>query len=120
MTVIAQTADLSPALAVMVADPSLIAVTTPSVIVATEASEVSHVTVLSVASSGFTVAVREIVSPTLREALALFRVTLVTGVGTTEIEQVALLSLTLAVMVAEPTFFAVTTPLSTVATEACH
>ena len=66
-TVIAQVASLSPALALMVAEPSLMAVTTPSETVATEASEVLQVTVLSVASSGFTVAVRVTVSPTFND-----------------------------------------------------
>ena len=92
--------------------------TTPSLTVATEASEVVQVTVLSVASSGLTVAVRVTVSPAFREALVLSRVTEVTGVATTVTAQVAALSPALAVMVAEPTFLAVTTPSLTVATEA--
>ena len=68
-TVMAQVAVLSPALAVMVAVPIILAVTTPFSTVATLASLVLQVTVLSVASSGFTVAVRVTVSPTFREAL---------------------------------------------------
>ena len=117
-TVTVQVAVLSPALAVMVAEPTFLAVTTPSLTVATEASDVLQVTVLSVASSGLTVAERVTVSPAFREALVLSRVTLVTGVATTVTAQVAALSPALAVMVAEPTFLAVTTPLLTVATEA--
>ena len=99
----------------MVAEPTLIAVTTPSDIVATEASEVLQVTVLSVASSGFTVAVRVTVSPTFKEALVLSRVIEATGVASTVIAQVASLSPALAVMVAVPSLMAVTTPSSTVA-----
>ena len=117
-TVTAQVAALSPALAVMVAEPTFLAVTTPSLTVATEASEVVQVTVLSVASSGLTVAVRVTVSPAFREALVLSRVTEVTWVATTVTAQVAVLSPALAVMVAEPTFFAMTMPSLTVATEA--
>ena len=69
MMVIAQVADMFPALAVMVALPTFFAMTMPLSTVATESSEVLQVTVLSVASSGLTVAVRVTVSPTLREAL---------------------------------------------------
>ena len=118
ITVIEHVALWSPALAVMMAVPTLMAVTTPLFTVTTDASEVVQVTVLSVASSGLTVAVRVTVSPAWREALVLSRVTLVTGVATTVTAQVALLSPALAVMVAEPTFLAVTTPLLTVAAEA--
>ena len=117
-TVIVQVADFSPAFAVMVAEPTSLAVTTPLLTVATEASEELQVTVLSVALSGLTVAVKVTVSPAFNEALVLFSVTLVTGVASTVIKQVAVLSPALAVMVALPTFFAVTTPLLTVATEA--
>ena len=53
-TVIAQVALLSPDLAVMVAVPIFFAVTTPLLTEATLASLVLHVTVLSVALSGFT------------------------------------------------------------------
>ena len=74
-----------------------------------------QVTVLSVASDGFTVAVRVTVSPALRDAVVLFSVTEVTSVATTVIVQVAVLLPALAVMVAVPTFFAVTTPFETVA-----
>ena len=114
MTVIVQLAVMSPAFAVMVAVPKFFAVTTPLETVATVASEVAHVTVLSVASSGPTVAMRVTVSPTFSEALLLSRVIEETSVGTTVIEQVAVLSPALAVIVAVPKFFAVTTPLETV------
>ena len=117
-TVIAQVAVLSPALAVMVAVPTFFAVTRPLDTVATVASVVLQVMVLSVASLGLTVAVSVTVSPAFKEADVLFKVTLVTGVATTVIVQVAVLSPALAVMVAVPTFFAVTTPLFTVATVA--
>ena len=102
----------------MVAAPTFLAVTTPLFTVATVASEVVQVTVLSVASLGLTVAVSVTVSPAFKEAEVLFKVMLVTGVATTVIVQVAVLSPALAVMVAVPTFFAVTTPLFTVATVA--
>ena len=115
-TVIVQIAVLSPALAVMVAAPTFLAVTTPLFTVATVASEVVQVTVLSVASLGLTVAVSVTVSPAFKEAEVLFKVMLVTGVATTVIVQVAVLSPALAVMVAVPTFFAITTPLNTTAT----
>ena len=115
ITVIEQVAVLSPAFAVMVAVPNFLAVTTPLETVATVASDVVQVTVLSVASLGLTVAVRVTVSPTFREADVLLRVTLVTGVGITVIEQVAVFSPAFAVIVAVPNFLAVTTPLETVA-----
>ena len=98
-TVIAHEADLSPALAVMVAVPTFFAVTTPLVTVATEASDVVHVTVLSVASSGLTVAVSVTVSPAFSEAEVLLSVTLVTGVACTVIAHEADLSPAFAVMV---------------------
>ena len=108
---------MSPALAVIVAVPILFAVTTPLETVATLASLVLQVTVLSVALSGLTVAESVTVSPTLSEAEVWLKVTEVTGVAVTVIAQVALLSPALAVIVAVPIFFAVTTPLLTVATE---
>ena len=114
-TVTSHVAVLSPALAVMVAVPTFFAVTTPFETVATVSSEELQVTVLSVASDGFTVAVRVTVSPALSEAVVLFRVTEVTSVATTVIVHIAVLLPALAVIVAVPTFFAVTTPLETVA-----
>ena len=59
---------------------------------------------------------RVTVSPALSDAVVLLRVTEVTSVATTVIWHVAVLLPALAVMVAVPTFFAVTTPLETVAT----
>ena len=100
----------------IVAVPTFLAVTTPFETVATVWSDVVQVTVLSVASDGFTVAVRVTVSPALSEAAVLFSVTEVTSVATTVIWHVAVLSPAFAVMVAVPTFFAVTTPFETVAT----
>ena len=50
ITVTAQVTDLSPALAVIVAEPTLTAIMIPSLTVAMLASDVYHVTVLSVAS----------------------------------------------------------------------
>ena len=63
-TVTVQVADLPPAVAVIVAVPIAFAVTTPLLTVATEASDVLHVTVLLAALSGETVAVRVTVSST--------------------------------------------------------
>ena len=88
-TVISQVADLSPAIAVMVAEPTFTAVTTPSLTVAMLASDVDHVTVLSVASDGETVAVRVTVSPAFRVAVVLSRVIDETSVGSTVTSQVA-------------------------------
>ena len=115
-TVIVHVAVLLPALAVIVAVPTFFAVTTPFETVAIVWSDVLQVTVLSVASDGFTVAVRVTVSPALRDAEVLFNVTEVTSVATTVIWHVAVLLPALAVIVAVPTFFAVTTPFETVAT----
>ena len=60
-TVTAQVAVLSPALAVMVALPTIRALTTPPSTVATEGFDDDHVIVLSVASDGATVAVSVVV-----------------------------------------------------------
>ena len=59
-TVTAQVADLPPQEAVIVAVPSFRVVTRPSATVATFSLLLLQVTVLSVASSGFTVAVRSV------------------------------------------------------------
>ena len=64
-TVISQTASTSPALAVIFDVPILSVVTFPFSTVATVLSLESHVTVLSVAFSGVTVAVSSTVSPTV-------------------------------------------------------
>ena len=61
-------------------------------------------------------AVKVTVSPALSDAVVLFKVTEVTSVATTVIWHVAVLLPALAVIVAVPTFFAVTTPFDTVAT----
>ena len=118
-TVTTQVALFSPALAVMVAVPAATAVTTPFSTVATVASEVVQVTVLSVASAGVTVAVRVTVSPSVRAAVVWLRAipdTATTFLATVT-TQVAVLSPALAVMVAVPTATAVTLPeASTVAT----
>ena len=64
-TVTLQTADLPPADAVMLAEPTATAVTSPEGdTVATDALEVDHVTVLSLASDGETVAESLVLSPT--------------------------------------------------------
>ena len=116
----AQVAVLSPAFAVMVADPTFLAVTTPLLTVATVASEVLQVTVLSVASSGLTVAVRVTVSPAFRDALVLFNVMLVTGtyLALTFTRHVAILppSSDFTLIVAVPGDTAITIPSDTDAT----
>ena len=96
--------------------PTFFAVTTPSSTVATVASEVVQVTVLSVASSGLTVAVRVTVSPAFKEALVLSSVIDVTGRNfeSTVTVQVAVLppSFVVTVMMAVPADFAVISPFS--------
>ena len=109
---------MSPAFAVMVAVPALTAVTTPSLTVATVSSEEVHVTVLSVALSGVTVALRVVVSPTVSAAVVLSRVTFSTAttLAFTVTVQVAVCSPTVTVMVAVPSPTNVTVPAFTVAT----
>ena len=114
-TVTSHVAVLSPALAVMIAAPTFFAITTPFETVAIVSSEELQVTVLSVASSGFTVAVKVTVSPARSDAVVLSRVTEVTSVARTVTWQVAVLSPALAVIVVSPTFFAITTPFETIA-----
>ena len=108
--------------AVIVAVPTLRAVTTPSLdTVATEVSELLQVTVLFCAAVGNTFAISVIVSLVLSVATDLFNERLVTSVGSTVTLHVALRlvpSVVVAVIFAVPTALAVTTPvLDTVATE---
>ena len=117
MTITAQVTVLSPALAVMVVLPTLMALTIPFSTVATDGFDEVQVTVLSVASDGLTVAVKVTDCPTFNDAVVLSRVMLITGVASTVTEQVAILSPTLAVMVVLPTLMALTFPFSTVATD---
>ena len=116
VTMTAHSAVLPPHLAVIVALPDLTAVTLPSATLATDSSEEVHVTFLSVASSGFTVAVNVAVSPTVKERVVLSSVTDSTS---TEIFTVhsAMQEPDLAVIIAVPDFFAVTLPSATVATD---
>ena len=79
LTVTEQVADFPPAAAVMVAEPAATAVTFPSLTVATFASEVDQVTVLSVASEGATVAVNVTVPPISSVTELWLRVTPVTA-----------------------------------------
>jgi hypothetical protein len=80
VTVTAQVPDFPPALAEMVAVPALTAVTTPSATVAMVASLVVQMTpVLLVALAGRTVATKVTVSPSLRVAVVLSKVTDSTG-----------------------------------------
>ena len=116
----AHAADFSPAVAVMVTLPALRAFTLPSVTVATAASEVVQVTVLSVASSGLTVAVRVVSSPSVRVNVVLSSVTEVTGTtfALTVTAHAADFSPAVAVMVTFPGLRAFTLPPVTVATAA--
>ena len=114
-TVTVQVAVLSPAFAVMVADPSWTAVTRPLLLtVATAVLLEDQVTVLSVALSGLTVAESWKVSCSVSASEVLFSVTEVTGMIFLETVtvHVAVLSPALAVMVVVPSATAVTRPLS--------
>ena len=105
---------------VIVALPAFSAVTVPPETEATEASELVHVTVLSVALSGDTVALRASVSPSVSVAVVLLMVMPVTAItfAFTVTSQVAALPPHDAMMVALPAFSAVTVPPETEATEA--
>ena len=112
VTVTTHSAVLPPHFAVTVALPDLTAVTLPLSTLATDSSDDDHVTVLSVASSGFTVAVRIADSPTARESVVLSRMidSVFTEIVTTQsAEQVP----DLAVIVALPDFRAVIFPFDT-------
>ena len=104
----------------MVALPGLPASTSPLSTATTAASLVVQVTVLSVASSGVTVAVRVAFSPDFRVSSVLSRLTPVTATSplSTVTLQVAVLppSLVLTVMVAVPGLPARISPLSTATT----
>ena len=124
LTVTAQVADFSPALAVIVAVPAFTAVTLPfESTVATDVFDELQLTVLSVALSGFTVAVSVVLSPSVSESSVLSSDTLSTATvdedaSLTVTAQVADCSPALAVIVALPAFTAVTFPFeSTVATD---
>ena len=116
VTMTAHSAVLPPHLAVIVALPDLTAVTLPLTTLATDSSDEVQVTFLSVASSGFTVAVNCSVSPTAKERVVLSRVTEPVGTVTVTAHS-AILSPHLAVMVALPDLTAVTLPLETLATD---
>ncbi len=79
MTVISQDAEKLPHVAVIVALPAEIAVTTPFFTVATSSFDELHVMVLSVAASGVTVALSVSDSPTPIVSSLLSRVIPVTG-----------------------------------------
>ena len=98
--------------------PGLRAVTRPFATVAIVSSEDDHTTVLSVASSGVTVAMSVSVSPSVISAVVLSRVIPVAGItfALMVISQVADTSPAFAVIVTLPALSAVTTPSLTVAT----
>ena len=79
LTVTEQVADLPPAEAVIVAEPSATAVTFPPLTVATDVFELDQVTVLSVAFEGATVAVNVTVPPISSVTELWLRVTPVTA-----------------------------------------
>ena len=120
-TVTTHCADIPPAVAAIVAVPTPFAVTVPLDTVATEVLELLHVTVLSVAFVGATVAVRVSEVPFTRLKVVLFKVTPVTATLLTVTVQVAVTPLpswAVAVIVAVPALTPVTTPLElTVATD---
>ena len=124
-TVTLQVAVLPPSLVVtvMVASPSAFALTLPlSSTVATASLSDAQLTLLSVASSGFTVAVRVASSPTIRVSSLLSRLTLSTAtpLALTVTAQLALFapSLVVTVTAVVPGALATTLPLSsTLATE---
>ena len=120
-TVTTHCTDIPPAVAVIVAVPTPFAVTVPLDTVATEVLELLHVTVLSVAFVGATVAVRVSEVPFTRLKVVLFKVTPVTATLLTVTVQVAVTPLpswAVAVIVAVPALTPVTTPLElTVATD---
>ena len=104
---------------VTVAVPSPTAVILPFSTVATDGSDELHITDLSVAFAGITVAVSVALSPTVSESSVLFSVTPVTStVGTLTVTvQVAVLPLeVVAIITAVPTPAAVTVPLTATAT----
>ena len=74
-----QVSEQPPAVAVIVAVPAPVAVTTPLTTIATPLSSDDHVTVLSVAFSGSTVAVSSISPPTSKATLSLSSETPVTA-----------------------------------------
>ena len=118
MTVTSHETFSVPAEAVIVAVPSLTALTNPFVTVATAVLLLFHFSVLSVASAGLTVAVSWTVSFCFNLTVVLFNETDVTGMTffSTVTAQVALLPPQLAVIVAVPSLTAVTFPPLTVAT----
>ena len=117
LTVTVHWAVLPPACAVMMVVPGLRAFTLPSVTVATDEADEIHSTVLSVASSGLTVAVRTASSPSVssREVLSSSMEVTVMKRLLTVTTHVAVLPPAFAVIVAVPSFTAVTFPLATVA-----
>ena len=116
-TLIAQVAVLSPDFAVMVALPTLIAFTTPFSTVATDGLDEVHVTLLSVASDGLTVAINVMDSPALNDALVLSKVIDSTSIGFTLTTHFANLFPHVAFTSAPPIFRAETNPSSTLTTE---
>jgi hypothetical protein len=100
--------------AVIVAVPTVFPVTTPpKSTVAIDELPLDHVTVLFSAFDGATVALSVALSPILTDSVVLLRLTLVTAIGVTVTLHIAVFppSTVVAVIVAVPTAFPVTTPL---------
>ena len=113
----AHVAFASPQAAVMVAVPAFTAVTAPSLTVAIVLSEEVQTMVLSVVSSGFTMAVSLAASPSYSFSAALSSVTPVARMGGKTVTTHSAFALPqAAVMMAVPSLLAVTTPSFTVAT----
>ena len=112
VTVTAHSAAFPQHSAVMMAVPDLRAVTLPLSTLATDSSEDDHATVLSVASSGFTVAVKVAVSPMARDKVVLSRVMDDTGTVTVTAHS-AVFPQHSAVMMAVPDLRAVILPFDT-------
>ena len=115
VTVTAHSAVLTPHFAVTVALPDLTAVTLPLSTFATDSSDDDHATVLSVASSGFTVAVNVALSPMANERDVLSRVT-DSALTVMVTLHSAMQEPDFAVIIASPDFLAVIIPSATVAT----
>ena len=112
-TVTSHVAVFVPALAVIVAVPALRAVIFPEVVTdATEGSLDDHVTVLSVAFEGVTVAISVYESSSTSDRVTLSKITPVTSItfGAMDTEQIANLPPASALIAAVPAFTAVTLP----------
>ena len=116
-TVTSHVAVLSPAFAVIVVLPTLIALTTPFSTVATDGFDDNQTTLLSVASDGLTVALRVMLWPALNETASLSNVKDSTSIGITSTIHIAYFAPHIALISALPIFNAEITPSLTSTTE---